>query len=125
MIVEINNELVKDIISNYFNVSNPFNVYSKTIVYKENDEINGILVYDEIYDRIEIDYILVNENERKKGIGKVLINYLNNFDNISLEVRESNVGAIEFYKKCGFEIVSKRENYYKNEDGYLMCKKVK
>lgn len=125
MIVEINNELVKDIISNYFNVSNPFNVYSKTIVYKENDEIKGILVYDEIYDRIEIDYILVNENERKKGIGKVLINYLNNFDNISLEVRESNVGAIEFYKKCGFEIVSKRENYYKNEDGYLMCKKVK
>lgn len=119
MIKEINNEDVLDIISNYFNVKNPFNIYSKSLVYEEDGIIKGILVYDEIYDRIEIDYILVLDKYKRHGIGKNLINYLNK-NNISLEVRESNLVAIEFYKKCGFKIGAKRKKYYKNEDGYLM-----
>lgn len=31
-----------------------------------------------------------------------------------LEVRESNQGAISFYKKTGFRIVSRRKNFYAN-----------
>lgn len=121
MIKEINNEEVLNIISNYFNVKNPFNIYSKTLVYEENNIIKGILIYDEIYDRIEIDYILVLNEYRRHGIGKKLINALTN-SNISLEVKKSNMEAIKFYKNCGFKIVAERKNYYKNEDGYLMCK---
>lgn len=121
MIKEINNEEVLNIISNYFNVKNPFNIYSKTLVYEENNIIKGILIYDEIYDRIEIDYILVLNEYRRHGIGKKLINALTN-SNISLEVKKSNIEAIKFYKNCGFKIVAERKNYYKNEDGYLMCK---
>lgn len=121
MIKEINNEEVLNIISNYFSVKNPFNIYSKTLVYEENNIIKGILIYDEIYDRIEIDYILVLNEYKRHGIGKKLINALTN-SNISLEVKKSNIEAIEFYKNCGFKIVAERKNYYKNEDGYLMCK---
>lgn len=124
MIKEVDNNQIFDIISNYFDIKNPFNIYSKSIVYEEDNIIKGILVYEDIYDRLEIDYILVLEQYKRNGIGKKLINYLNN-KNISLEVRESNNCAIEFYKSCGFKIVSKRRNYYKNEDGYLMCKVVK
>lgn len=122
MIETANNEEVSSIIENYFHIKNPFNVYSKVIVYKQDNDIKGILVYDEIYDRIEIDYILVLEEYRKKGIGTKLLKYFNNNQNISLEVRKSNIVAIEFYKKNGFRVVAKREKYYNDEDALLMCR---
>lgn len=87
MIKEVNNEIVFDIISKYFNVKNPFNTYSKTLIYEEDNIIKGILIYDQIYDRIEIDYILVLSEYKRLGIGTKLINYLNNY-NISLEVKK-------------------------------------
>lgn len=120
MIEVISNNDVSTIIEEYFNVKNPFNIYSKTIVYKDENIIKGILVYDEIYDRIEIDYILVLEEYRKQGIGSKLLEYFDK--DISLEVRESNKTAIEFYEKNGFKIVAKRNNYYNGEDGLLMCR---
>ena len=43
-------------------------------------------------------------------------------DNITLEVRESNKEAINFYLKNGFKEVTRRKNYYKEEDGILMIK---
>ncbi len=121
MIKEVNNDVVFDIICNYFKVKNPFTIYSKVFIYEEDNHLMGILVYDEIYDRIEIDYILVFEEYKRNGIGKKLLTSLKN-SNISLEVRKSNVVAIQFYKSCGFEIVAERKNYYGKEDGYLMCK---
>ena len=41
---------------------------------------------------------------------------------LDLEVRESNVGAQEFYRFCGFFVVGKRRNYYESprEDAILM-----
>ena len=42
--------------------------------------------------------------------------------NITLEVRESNLSAINFYKKNGFNEITKRKNYYKDENGILMLK---
>ena len=101
MIEVANKEDVVSIITNYFHIQNPFNIYSKVVVYKENNMIQGILVYDEIYDRIEIDYILVLEDVRRNGIGTKLLNYFDDQKQISLEVRENNVSAIEFYKKIG------------------------
>lgn len=124
MIEAVNNNVVLNIIRDYFHVENPFNIYSKSIVYKENNEIKGILIYDEIYDRIEIDYILVIDIYKRKGIGSKLLKYLDPNKNISLEVKKSNIPAIEFYKKNGFNIVAKRKNYYNGEDGFLMCKEV-
>lgn len=122
MIEVANKEDVVSIITNYFHIQNPFNIYSKVVVYKENNMIQGILVYDEIYDRIEIDYILVLEDVRRNGIGTKLLNYFDDQQQISLEVRESNVSAIEFYKKNGFNVVARRKNYYNSEDAFLMCR---
>ena len=122
MIEVANKEDVVSIITNYFHIQNPFNIYSKVVVYKENNMIQGILVYDEIYDRIEIDYILVLEDVRRNGIGTKLLNYFDDQQQISLEVRENNVSAIEFYKKNGFNVVARRKNYYNSEDALLMCR---
>ena len=101
------------------------NVFFKSLVYVENG-IKGIIVYDLLYDRIEIEYIIVNENYRRNGIGNKLLNAIerDNIKNITLEVRESNSEAISFYKKNGFKIETIRKNYYGNENGYLMLKKL-
>ena len=101
------------------------NDFLKVIVYEENI-INGILVYEYFYDRIEIDYIIVDKIYRNKGIASKLLNFIenkyNNINNITLEVRESNKEAINFYSKNGFKYITKRKNYYNNEDGILMIK---
>ena len=69
-----------------------------------DDKINGIIVYNSLYDRIEIEYIIVDNEYRKTGIGTMLLKEIekNNVKNITLEVRESNKSAIEFYKKNGY-----------------------
>ena len=101
------------------------NDFLKVLVY-EDKNIKGILVYQYIYDRIEIDYIIVDEKYRNCGIATKLLKFVenkyNNIENITLEVRESNKSAINFYLKNGFKEVTKRKNYYKDEDGILMIK---
>ena len=44
--------------------------------------------------------------------------------NITLEVRVSNIPAINLYKKFGFREVALRKYYYGDEDGILMEKQV-
>jgi len=103
------------------------NDFLKALVY-EDDSIRGILVYQYLYDRIEIDYIVVEKQYRNLGIATKLLNYIENeykdINNITLEVRESNKEAINFYLKNGFKEITKRKNYYKDEDGILMIKKL-
>lgn len=101
------------------------NDFLKVLVYEE-DFIKGILVYQYLYDRIEIDYIIVDNEYRNLGIATKLLTFMENkykdIKNLTLEVRESNKEAISFYLKNGFKEVTKRKNYYKDEDGILMIK---
>ena len=101
------------------------NPFFESLIYYENG-IKGIIVYDLLYDRVEIEYIIVDEEYRKRGIGSKLLEEIekNNIQNITLEVRESNIEAINFYKKNGFRIETIRKNYYGNENGYLMLKEL-
>lgn len=56
---------------------------------------------------------------RRLGIGTTMLKHVLDFankrgiNNIYLHVQINNSGAIEFYKKFGFEIVETKENYYK------------
>ena len=104
------------------------NPYLKILTYVEKDKIIGFLLYSLIYDRIEIEQFEVTTKERRKGIGNKLLNYLvekyqdNNIKNITLEVKEDNIVAINLYKKYGFKKVSTREKYYDGINGLLMEK---
>lgn len=97
----------------------------------DDNGINGVIVFKKIYDRIEIEYIIVDKKFRKSKIATSLLDYLINYskdenlENISLEVNVNNIAAINLYKKFDFEVVAKREKYYKDEDGYLMVKVIK
>lgn len=56
---------------------------------------------------------------RRLGIGTTMLKhvldyaYRKGLDNIYLHVQINNTGAIDFYKKFGFEIVDTKEDYYK------------
>lgn len=127
-----NNEFpkVKSLIEKHFGhivENDPFVHYVKY----EDTILKGFLSYSLIYDRIELNYIWVDDSLRRTGIGESLLQYLielamnQNIDNISLEVRCSNEPAISLYLKNGFAIVAKREKYYQGKDGYLMVKEVR
>jgi [ribosomal protein S18]-alanine N-acetyltransferase len=71
--------------------------------------------------------IAVSDEHRHKGIGKMLlkksIESLHQAENISLNVRISNIHAQKLYKQMGFEKVKIVPRYYADgEDAYLMVR---
>lgn len=100
------------------------NTFTKFYVYLDCDEVVSFLVFDDIYDRIEIVYIFTKDDYRNRGIAKTLFNKLiydyKTYNNITLEVRKDNSVAINLYESLGFKSVSIRKNYYNNIDGILM-----
>ncbi|MEG0021639.1 MAG: GNAT family N-acetyltransferase [Bacilli bacterium] len=105
-------------------------VFDKYLIYYFNEIAIGFLAFSFIYDRIEINYIFVEELYRRKNIAtKMLIELeefykLNKCSNITLEVNEINNKAIVFYKKHGFKEVSVRSKYYGEHNGILMMKEM-
>ena len=107
-----------------------FNIdsFSNALVIYEENKFIGFIVYSIIYERAEIIDIIIDSNYRKRGYANKLLEYTiekikeKNCDNITLEVNENNISAINLYKKQGFNICAVRKNYYNNEDGYLMKK---
>ncbi len=100
------------------------NSFENVLVYLLDGEVVGFIEYMKMYEVVEIEYIVVSPEHRRKGIGKSLI-----IDAISskdvekaiLEVKKSNIGAIEFYKKLGFSSIRVIKNYYEaSEDAIAM-----
>ena len=122
---------VEKMLKDEFNISFPQeNSFSRKLVCAKDENIVGILLCSVMYERAEIDYICVKKEYRNKNIATDLINEMftiliqENVETVSLEVRKSNIPAQNFYKKMGFSEVSIRSNYYKNEDGILMVRKL-
>lgn len=95
-------------------------------VYKINGIVLGFIYCNLLIYEIEIVYICVLPNHRKKGIATKLCNYvfLKYKSDAYLEVNINNEEAINFYKKQKFIYVGKRRNYYKNgDDAYIMERK--
>lgn len=102
-----------DIIKNY----DRYSIFSCSLY---NEMIAYMIVLDNI-DYFEILKIGVLEEYRSKGVAQKLLENIKEKD-IFLEVRESNVAAINFYLKNDFKKISVRKNYYKdnNEDAVIM-----
>lgn len=67
--------------------------------------------------------IAVHPQQRRKGIGKELLEKAMNHPHIKkiwAEVRKSNKGAIVFYLWMGFQITGVVSNYYGNEDALII-----
>ncbi len=96
---------------------------NKIIGYYDNDILVGFLIYEQLYEIIDLLYIVVEPIYRRKSIVTELINYLiqnKEFEKIMLEVRCDNSSAIKLYKKFNFKIINIREKYYDGQDAYVM-----
>ena len=104
------------------------NELSRYIVAKENDNIVGFAGIINLPDDVQITNIVTKKSERKKGIGKLLLDKLIQMafaleKDISLEVNEKNIAAINLYKKAGFEEVGIRKKYYNGCDNAIIMTK--
>lgn len=106
------------------------NPFSKFLVCETNKKRVGFISYSEYYDRIEIDYIFVDLSYRRCGFASKMLEFLiknsksKKIDNITLEVSENNMAAINLYKKFGFLDGATRENYYGHgENAILMIRR--
>ena len=129
------NKLNNVILNNYdmcFDVEKDFetNIFSKILIYKEDENIIGFVNYYDMYDRFEIAHILVAKEHQNKKIGSKLMEQVieigknKNIINITLEVKSNNNKAIKLYEKYNFKNVAIRKNYYNGIDGILMERKM-
>lgn len=107
------------------------NELSRYIVAKIENDIVGFAGIIILPDDAEITNIVTRKQNRKNGIGKLLLAKLieitkqENKEEISLEVNEINKPAIKLYESFGFEIVGRRKKYYNREnDAIIMTKKL-
>lgn len=81
-----------------------------------------------IFDEGHITNIAVHPDFRRSNFGDTVVENLikiakaNNMASLTLEVRSSNIAAINLYKKHNFSVEGIRKNYYQSprEDGYIM-----
>ncbi|GAB3483976.1 GNAT family N-acetyltransferase [Marinomonas epiphytica] len=76
-----------------------------------------------ICEQSELELVLVATQARRQGLARCVINvWLSSLSQQGakeclLEVRESNIGAIELYRKLGFNQVGVRKGYYPSDNG--------
>ena len=92
-------------------------------VLKNETDIIGYYIALFALDECELLNITIKSELQKKGLGELMLRDLfnecrkANIVNIFLEVRKSNLLAIQLYKKNGFNEIGVRNNYYQNKDG--------
>lgn len=83
-----------------------------------------------VLDEGQITNIATHPDHRRRGLAEAVLGALFDYSKahglkeIFLEVRKSNAPAIALYKKCGFESVGERKNFYRSptENAVLMKK---
>ncbi len=91
-----------------------------------DEKMVGFILFNDVYGDIEICYIAVIEEYRRRHIASKLIDeVLKLMKNMcSLDVRSKNIAAIALYKSLGFVPVYIRKNYYDDDDAIVMLKEV-
>jgi ribosomal-protein-alanine N-acetyltransferase len=115
---------------------NLFNYFYETfpngfLVCEFNHKIIGFLVGVKLNDEIaKILMISVSNLYQNRSIGgKLLTTFLSeiilhNIKKVELEVKKTNLKAINFYKRFGFEIVDILKEFYENKDDALIMRLV-
>lgn len=106
------------------------NPHSRILVMTDDDtdeKITGFLIYHVISNTCEVLNLVVHPEHRRTGVGEVLVRAMVRRERslgitqARLEVRKSNLKAIQFYQSQGFNTCQIRKQFYSNgEDAYTM-----
>ncbi len=89
--------------------------------------IAGFFIYYNVLDEMHILDVTVSKEIQSKGIGSLMLstvikkNSEAGIKHFFLEVRTSNIIAINLYKKFGFKIFMLRKNYYEDNGEDALC----
>lgn len=98
------------------------------MVAEQNGVVVGYMIYELHRNRLHVLNFAVDRDARRRGVGRQMLFQLvgklayQRRNRILLEVRESNLAAQLFFKKCGFRAISVLRDFYEEsaEDAYLM-----
>jgi ribosomal-protein-alanine N-acetyltransferase len=107
--------------------------FGNFLVIEVDHEVIGFAVSWYVADEIQLNNIGIIPDYRRRGMGTMLLDRLVADscvrtpcpDKIVLEVSISNIAAILFYRKYGFEETGRRKNYYRQSDAVLMIKEIR
>ena len=103
-------------------LTNPNAVFRVALI---DEEVAGYVGMLHVLDEGDICNVAVFDKFRRRGVATALDYAVENqLSFITLEVRESNMGAQKFYETMGFETIGIRKNFYDNpkEHAILMNK---
>ncbi len=100
------------------------------VTLNDTDEIVAYAAVSFVLDECNINRIAVVQEFRSRGLGTYLLGCIEELlppevNIFNLEVRESNVHAIEMYEKFGYTVLGRRKKFYRCpvEDALLMTKR--
>lgn len=81
------------------------------------EEVVGFCIMQTVLDEANLLLMAIQPDQQGKGLGFALLDYAiaqlgEKCVQIFLEVRESNLAAIQLYEKIGFHQIDIRKNYY-------------
>ncbi|MEQ8163673.1 MAG: ribosomal protein S18-alanine N-acetyltransferase, partial [Smithellaceae bacterium] len=88
----------------------------------------GYMIFWIVADEAHLHNVAVKKEFRRQGLARGFMNIMKEIAKQAgvkyqtLEVRESNAGAINLYRKCGFVVKGRRPLYYTDthEDALIM-----
>jgi [ribosomal protein S18]-alanine N-acetyltransferase len=99
------------------------------LVARRGKEVVGYVFAMWFFDEMHVNKIAVAESERRRGIAaELMVRCLefaraNRIKTITLEVRKSNTGAQEFYRRLDFEASYVRPRYYPDGEAAVVMTK--
>jgi ribosomal-protein-alanine N-acetyltransferase len=99
------------------------------LIARRDGQLAGYVFAMWFFDEMHVNKIAVEERERRKGIAADLMDKCirfaraNRIKSISLEVRKSNAGAQEFYKRLDFAASYTRPRYYPDGEAAVVMMK--
>ncbi len=124
-VYRINLELFGEFAWSRENLKSEFNLScSEQYVLEVEGKVVGFIIVWIIRDEALIMLFGVDKSYQGKGYGKLILQKLEErlrerVKFISLDVRKSNIKAINLYKKLSYKIVKERKNYYSDGENAL------
>ena len=89
-----------------------------TWIIEESTVILGYCMIRIFCNQANIINMAIKSSHQREGLGSFLLSHVLNQlpmnSSVFLEVKESNLSAINLYQRLGFKVINLRKNYYKN-----------